>query len=129
MKLHAWVIMENHLHLVASSEDISKQMHDFKSYTARCIIDYLSDHRSLSILHQLRLYKKDYKIHQECQFWQEDSHPEMISDLEMLNQKLNYIHYNPVRRGYVEDPAHWRYSSYTDYHGKPGLLSLEIIGI
>jgi putative transposase len=30
----------------------------------------------------------------------------------MLQQKVDYIHQNPVRRGYVDDPAHWRYSSY-----------------
>lgn len=28
----------------------------------------------------------------------------------MLHQKLNYIHNNPVKYGYVDDPAHWRYS-------------------
>ncbi|WP_228061338.1 hypothetical protein [[Phormidium] sp. LEGE 05292] len=45
----------------------------------------------------------------------------------MFRQKLDYIHSNPVRRGYVDDPAHWRYSSYRNYIGKPGLLEVEII--
>jgi putative transposase len=49
-------------------------------------------------------------------------------DDKMLNQKLDYIHYNPVRCGYVEDPAHWRYSSYSNYYGQEGLLPIEILG-
>jgi putative transposase len=49
--------------------------------------------------------------------------------MEMLNQKLDYIHYNPVRRGYVEDPSHWRYSSYEDYNDGHGLLPIEIVGL
>lgn len=129
MALHGWVILENHLHLAASSEDISKQIHDFKSYTARRIIDYLSDQGFSSILDQLRLNKKVHKIHQEFQLWQEGSHPIIMFNQEILNQKLDYIHYNPVRRGYVDDPAYWRYSSYHDYHGKAGLLPVEIIGL
>jgi len=27
-----------------------------------------------------------------------------------MRQKLDYIHYNPVKRGYVDQPEHWRYS-------------------
>ena len=28
---------------------------------------------------------------------------------------INYIHYNPVRKGLVENPADWRWSSYNYY--------------
>ncbi|MFM6139228.1 MAG: hypothetical protein ACKPCP_34680 [Sphaerospermopsis kisseleviana] len=37
------------------------------------------------------------------------------------------MHNNPVRRGYVDDPAHWRYSSYRNYMGLPSLLEVELI--
>jgi hypothetical protein len=33
----------------------------------------------------------------------------------MLHQKIDYIHENPVRRGWVEAPEHWRYSSARNY--------------
>ncbi|MFO8010145.1 MAG: hypothetical protein R6U89_04955 [Dehalococcoidia bacterium] len=72
--------------------------------------------------------KSRYKRNQRYQFWQEGSHPEVIPDHNMLIQKLDYIHYNPVRRGYVNDPAHWQYSSYRDYHGHAGLLPISMIG-
>jgi putative transposase len=42
----------------------------------------------------------------------------------MLRQKLEYIHRNPVKRGYVDDPVHWRYSSARNYAGQPGLIEV-----
>jgi hypothetical protein len=35
----------------------------------------------------------------------------------MMLQKLEYMHVNPVKRGYVDDPLHWRYSSARNYAG------------
>ncbi|WP_207896036.1 hypothetical protein [Thiobaca trueperi] len=37
----------------------------------------------------------------------------------------NYIHYNPVKRGDVDVPEHWRYSSARDYLGQPGLIEID----
>ena len=48
----------------------------------------------------------------------------MIENEAVLRQKLEYIHNNPVKRGYVELAEHWRYSSAGDYAGKPGLISV-----
>ena len=42
---------------------------------------------------------------------QEKIHPQAIIDDEMMRQKLDYAHNNPVKRGYVDEPVHWRYSS------------------
>ena len=54
--------------------------------------------------------------------WQEGSHPEQIKDEEMMGQKLEYVHMNPVKRGYVDEPTHWRYSSARNYAGLAGLF-------
>jgi REP element-mobilizing transposase RayT len=129
IQLHGYVIMENHLHFIASSQNLSKEIGDFKSYTARTIIDFFTMHGFQGILDQLEFYKKTHKIKQRYQLWQEGSHPQKIMTRAMLNQKLDYIHYNPVRKGYVEDPSYWRYSSYGDYHGLHGLLPVEILGL
>ncbi|MBN1349215.1 transposase [candidate division KSB1 bacterium] len=127
--LHGFVIMENHLHLIVSGENISKEVRNFKSYTARMIINYLLEKNSQFVLSQLKFFKKLHKHDQEYQFWEEGSHPKLITSLEMLNQKLTYLHHNPVRRGYIDDPMHWRYSSYRNYIGIEGLLPVEIIGL
>lgn len=43
----------------------------------------------------------------------------------MMRQKIDYIHQNPVKRGYIEQPEHWRYSSARDYAGVDGLLPVD----
>jgi hypothetical protein len=42
----------------------------------------------------------------------------------MMRQKIDYIHYNPVKRGFVDEPEHWRYSSARNYAGLPGLIDV-----
>ena len=125
LKLFAYVIMENHLHLLASSAELSKEIGNFKSFTARQIVDYLEEKKHFSLLKQLNYYKSEHKKNRNYQVWQEGSHPEMIVSEKMFRAKLEYIHNNPVKRGYVDQPDHWRYSSARNYLGFEGLLSLN----
>lgn len=127
LSLHGYVILENHLHLIASANGLSREMRTFKSYTARSIIDWCIAHRSNHLLEQLSFYKLAHRVDQDYQLWQEGSHPQVISSPSLFRQKLEYAHYNPVRRGYVDDPAHWRYSSFRNYHGLEGLLPVDLI--
>jgi hypothetical protein len=39
-------------------------------------------------------------------------------------QKIEYIHMNPVNRGFVDDPLHWRWSSARNYAGQKGLIEV-----
>lgn len=122
LKIYAYVILENHLHLVAQSNDLARDMTRFKSYTARQLIQYLDQHKVSQILEQLAFYKKAHKDDRAYQFWQEGIHPEWIQNDEMMRQKISYIHDNPFKRGYVDLPEHWRYSSARNYLGQDGLL-------
>ena len=108
--LFAYVIMEHHLHLVASAPKLSKAMGSFKSYTARQIIEYYQQRNSTYVLEQLAFHKKLYKQDRNYQLWQEGSHPQEIQGIEMMRQKVEYIHNNPVMRGWVDLPTDWRYS-------------------
>ena len=120
--LYGYVILENHLHLIASADDLSDVMGDFKSYTARQIIDLLEARHVKMLLDLMRWFKRRHKTDREYQFWEEGSHPEQIQNDEMMQQKLDYMHRNPVERGYVDDPTHWRYSSARNYAGTPGVF-------
>ena len=123
--LYAWVVMEHHLHLIAKAPDLWKTIKEFKSYTARMIIDYLKQRRSYLWLNKLHKAKLTYKQTSTYQVWQEGSYPQQILNEEMVIQKIDYIHYNPVRRVYVEEPAYWRYSSARYYEGEEGLLEVR----
>ena len=124
LMLYAYIILENHLHLIASSPDLSKEIGDFKSFTARSIIDFFKERHARHILELLKESKKRHKQDSIYQLWQEGSHPELIQGEKMMRQKIEYIHNNPVKRGYVDDPTHWRYSSARNYAGQVGLLEV-----
>jgi REP element-mobilizing transposase RayT len=127
IRLYGYVVMENHLHCIASSEcDLAKQVATFKSFTARTIIDRLRERGAESQLHHLAFHKCSHKHDRDFQLWQEGSHPQAVQGEDMMRQKLEYIHHNPVRRGYVDVPEHWRYSSARNYAGLVGLLPVEV---
>ena len=122
--LYGYVILDYHLHWIAYHENLAHVIARFKSYTARRIIDLLKEHRADILLEQLEYYKLRHKIDQQYQLWQEGSHPIAISSDEMMVQKLDYVHNNPVKRGFVDEPIHWRHSSARNYAGMPGLIEV-----
>lgn len=124
LTLYAYVIMENHIHLVGQSDQLQKNMRTFKSFTARQIIDLLKSGGHHFYLQKLRALKLSHHKDAEFQCWQEGYHPKQIIGDRMMIQKIEYVHNNPVRRGYVDNPEDWRYSSAADYYGKKGVMSI-----
>jgi hypothetical protein len=45
----------------------------------------------------------------------------------MIDQRLNYLHNNPVTAGFVHEPQYYAYSSAADYCGMPGLLKVHLL--
>jgi putative transposase len=122
--LYAYVILENHIHLIASAPDLANVMKRFKMFTARKIIDLLKERNSATLLRHFQALKRDHKTQSDYQLWEEGFHPQEITVDEMMRQKVEYIHLNPVKRGYVDDPTHWRSSSARNYAGQPGLIDV-----
>ncbi len=111
LQIHAWVILDNHFHAVLSAPDLTRVLADFKRYAARAIIEQLSAEGCEWMLNQLAYYRAKHKLSSDHQVWQEGSHPQAIISDDIMQQKLTYIHNNPVKRGLVASPEHWRYSS------------------
>jgi len=127
--LHAYVIMENHLHLVASGPDLPGTIRAFKGFTARQILLHAQSSGQEWMLNQFEHYKQRHRTASTHQVWQEGSHPQLIQGDEMLLQKIEYIHNNPVRRGWVDLPEHWRYSSARNYLvGDQSVLEIDLLG-
>lgn len=92
--LLAWVIMPNHVHVVASQCEgwpLAKIVHGWKSFTA---------HRANKFLGR------------KGRFWQPDYFDRMIRDDDHLHSAIEYIHNNPVKAGLVSRADSWEYSSY-----------------
>ena len=125
LRLHAYVILENHLHMVLRSDDLRKSMESFKKFTAREILNLLRRENATTILDQLAFYKKAHRKEKSFQVWEEGYQPKLIQSETMLKMKIDYIHYNPVKRGYVDKAIHWRYSSARNYEGGYGLIEID----
>jgi REP element-mobilizing transposase RayT len=124
--IYAYVILENHIHMIASCGDLGKTIKEFKLFTATKIVDYLEKNKSHNLLRMLQRAKLDHKTESKHQVWKEGSHPEEIISEEMMQQKIEYIHATAVKRGYVDEPTHWRYSSARNYAGEKGLIDVKV---
>ena len=121
--LHAFVLMIDHLHLIARHEDLSGIIRSFKSWTSRRISDALKqDGRDqwLALMESRARIEGDsltFKV------WEEGFHPKRIESDAMFLQKLDYVHNNPVRKGFVSLPEHWRWSSAANYMKSGGTVT------
>jgi len=99
-------------------------MKSFKQYTAKELLQLLKKTNAKTLLDQLAFYKKAHHQATNYQVWEEGYHPQLIQSEIMMRDKNTYIHHNPVKRGYVDDAIHWRYSSARDYEGISGLINI-----
>lgn len=127
--LYAYVIMENHIHLIAQSEKLAKHLRAFKSWTARSIIDQFAQNGHSLFLQKFRRANKPSHTDSDHQIWQEGFHPKQIIGDSMMIQKIEYIHNNPVKRGFVDFPEDWRYSSARNYLDREGLIPVTLFSL
>ena len=124
--VYAYVIMENHIHMVIQDENLPKQIQAFKSWTARAIIDLFTENGHYFQLTKLKKAKNPAHQDSVHQLWQKGYYPKMILDDNMMIQKIEYIHNNPVKRGFVDRPEDWRYSSARNYLGMEALIPVTL---
>jgi len=104
LKVYGYVFMLNHLHLMVGSKDAAGFVRDFKRHTFKQLCANLAAHES----NVLSLFLDDDG---QYRFWKPDNQPKWIESERFFIQKMRYIHQNPVRKGYVEEAAHWKWSS------------------
>lgn len=118
--LHAYVIMLDHIHLIISANDsnsIPDIIRDFKCHTSSEISSLLKTNNQKNALRIFEEAAIGCKHNQEYKVWQPSYHPIALQTEYFFKQKLNYIHQNPVKKGYVHEPEHWRFSSAGNYGG------------
>ena len=134
LQIHAWVLMPNHFHMICSfvNSNPGLVLKNMKSFTALKIIDAIINNNQESRREwMLKIFKQHGDLNRsnyQYQFWQHENHPVLLDTQSKYLQRLNYLHDNPVRAGFVSAPEHWLYSSACDYcsNGR-GLLQLRIL--
>jgi putative transposase len=130
LEIYAWCLMTNHLHLIASAKEgynLSDILRDFKKFTSKKIVEAIqaeNESRKNWILYRFEFAGKLNPKIKEYKFWQDGNEAKEIHSDEFLDQKLDYIHNNPVVAEIVNEPQDYRYSSVIDYSGGKGLIDV-----
>ena len=132
--IYAWVLMTNHMHMIVGSSGINKVsdiMRDFKKFTSKEILRVLqmdgTESRREWMLNRFEYAGKNDKRIKNFRFWQEGNNAQDLYLNDYFNQKLNYIHQNPVKAEIVNRAEDYRYSSAIDYAGGKGLLDVTVV--
>ena len=107
METFAWCTMTSHVHLIFRSvrkETKPEQLlGDFKRFTSKAIIKAIQDNpresRKEVLLEQFRKAGARASNVTNYQFWRHDNRPIELWSNKVIDEKINYIHKKPCRRG------------------------------
>ena len=130
--VYGYVIMSNHVHLIAQSSNgnLSGTIRDFKSFTSKEILKAVETENESRNKWMLSIFKNaaiKHKRNSDYQLWTHENHAMEIFSYSFFENKLDYIHANPVRAGLVENAEEYIYSSAKNYAGENGLVQVETI--
>jgi len=133
MEIYAWCIMPNHIHLIfrAKNNNPGDLLRDLKTFTSKniqkLIVDNPQESRKEWLLWMMTKAGTKNSNVKHKQFWQQHNKPIELWSPNVINQKVDYIHFNPVKAGFVTEPHYWKYSSAIDYSGGKGLLEIDYV--
>lgn len=132
--IYAWCLMSNHLHLIAEAEEghsLSDILRDFKKFTSKTIVKEIEDNpeesRKKWMLSEFEFAGRYNSNIKNYKFWQDGNEAKEIHSTAFLEQKLNYIHENPIQAEIVENAEEYIYSSAKNYAGQTGLLNVVLM--
>ncbi len=131
--IFSWCLMSNHLHLIAGAKEgfkLSDILRDFKKFTNKEIIRTIqntNESRRKWLLNRFEFAGKFNTKIKEYKFWQDGNESKEIHSTAFLEQKLEYIHQNPVKAEIVSNPEDYLYSSARNYCSMEGLINVELI--
>ncbi|MBQ1653463.1 MAG: transposase [Bacteroidales bacterium] len=130
LEIFAFVIMTNHIHLIVRCQNgnLSSVIRDFKSYIAKRVLETIAEcaeSRREWMLKMFAMSASRNKRNEKYQFWKQDNHPELLYSSRFIDEKVNYIHENPVKAGFVSNAEDYEYSSARWFAGKDCALEVS----
>ena len=115
--IFAYVIMPDHYHIITdNSREASDTLRFLNGISAKRILDCLKVNATSS-LEKLKMFEK--KRGYKYSVWEHHSDTFLVTSESMLMQKVNYIHFNPVKAGLVDHPDDYLYSSSRLWNRRP----------
>ena len=113
LRVNAYVIMPTHLHAIVFDADyqperLKQTLTDFRKYTGRRLCDLVDAAMPTcfgEVLH------RNAAEDRRRRFWQASLHPIQLESEKFWQQKFDYLHVNPCRKGFVRRAVDWRFSS------------------
>lgn len=133
VEIYAWCLMPSHVHLIFRAQDKnpSEVLKRIKSVTSRnlqkLIYENPQESRKEWMLWMMQRAGQKNSNVKNRQFWQQHNKPIELWSPHVIDQKVDYIHMNPVAAGFVQEPHYWKYSSAIDYSGGKGILDIDYI--
>lgn len=134
LRVHAYVIMSSHVHLVISADEgtsgLSDIIRDMRKYTSKKLFDWVQRSRIESRKDWLEVvfrYHAKYFKDTNNKIWQRGFHPKILLHPRFTMSKIQYIHSNPVVAGIVKEPQDYVNSSASDYLGIDSPVKVSII--
>ncbi|WP_321369488.1 transposase [uncultured Draconibacterium sp.] len=134
MEIFAWCIMTSHVHLIFRSSGKQKPellLGDFKRFTSNAVVKAIKDNpkesRKEFLLKQFRKAASESSNVKRYQFWRHDNKPIELWSNKVIDEKIDYVHQNPVEEGFVFRAEDYLFSSAVDYSGEKGLLDDVIV--
>ena len=128
LNVYAYVVMTNHLHLIANCDDgiqLNDVIRDFKKFSSKQIVASIKEECESRRNWMLTILAKEAEGHTKqhnYKVWQDGNFAIELYSEKFTWIRLNYIHMNPVRAGYVNRPEYWKYSSASNYMEMDGVL-------
>lgn len=128
LNVYSYCLMSNHLHMVVNANEpfeLKDVIRDFKKFSSKKILMQIQNEpesRREWMLHQFSMAADDSKKHKSYKFWKVGSHAIELINERFTWEKINYIHKNPVKDGFVLRPEDWIYSSASNYQEKESIF-------
>jgi len=133
MEIFAWCILPSHVHLIFKAKEnnpgvLLKELKTFTSKKIQLAIEgNPQESRKEWLLWMMERAGKTNSNVKNRQFWQQHNKPIELWSPEVIDQKMNYVHNNPVVSGFVSEPHHWKYNSAIDYSGGKGIIDIDTV--
>ena len=130
--IHAYCIMTSHIHLIVSSEIgiLNDIIRDFKKFTSKELIKAIKknpESRREWLLNKFEFAADRINRGVNYKLWKDGFHPVELNTNEMLDERLDYIHTNPVKEGITWYPEGYKYSSASNYSGEESIMTVNLI--